>query len=55
MNKSKRYTVDVVYTTTVFVTAPDDESAVMEALEIAEGRVADGDGISVEPTIISIR
>jgi len=44
----KTYTIEVKYTVSVSVEAPDEETAVMDALEVAHRKVANGD---VDPLV----
>lgn len=50
----KTYTIEVTYTVRIIVTAPDEETAIIEATERA-GYMAMNDEIEPKPRIISER
>lgn len=53
--KARIYMIHYTITTTVEVCSTDEETAIMEGEEVAVQRIADGDGVHVEPEIIRAR
>lgn len=49
----KTYKIRVTHSVTVTVKAEDEETAIIEAMEMAEDEIAQGDNVHVEPEILN--